>query len=79
MPVTEEQAAIFDAAVGDYPMIHAQAKTVTSRTIPGGTEYLFTAEDTPRPDAPQGPPAGEMKVYVLVADGEAPVFTQVVR
>lgn len=78
-PVTEEQAAIFDAAVGDYPMIHAQAKTVASRTIPGGTEYLFTAEDTPRPDAPQGPPAGEMKVYVLVADGEAPVFTQVVR
>lgn len=79
-PVTEEQAAIFDKAVGDYPMISAKATMVASRAVPSGTEYLFTAVDKPRPGAPAGPaPAGEMKVYVLALDGEAPVFTQVVR
>lgn len=78
--VTEEQAAIFDKAVGDYPMISAKATMVASRAVPGGTEYLFTAVDKPRLGAPAGPaPAGEMKVYVLAIDGEAPVFTQVVR
>ncbi len=78
-PVTEEESAIFDAAVKDYQMIHAQAKTVASRTIPGGTEYLFTAVDLPREGAPQDAPAGEMKVYVTVLEGAAPEFTQVVR
>lgn len=78
-PATEEQAAIFDKAVGDYPMIHAKAKAVASRAIPGGTEYLFTAEDQPREGAPQMPAPGEMKVYVLALDGQDPVFTQVVR
>lgn len=73
--VSEAEAAIFDAAVGDYPMIHAKAKTVASRTIPGGTEYLFTAVD----QNPNMLPAGEMQVYVTVLEGEAPVFTQVVR
>ena len=78
-PVTEEEAAIFDAAVGDYPMMHAQAKSVASRSVPDGVEYLFTAVDLPREDRPDMPPAGEMQVYVLVAEGEAPVFTQVIR
>ena len=79
-PATEELSAIFDKAVGDYPMISAKATTVASRAVPGGTEYLFTAVDKPRPGAPAGPaPAGELKVYVLALDGEAPVFTQVVR
>ena len=78
-PATEEQAAIFDKAVGDYPMSHAKAKAVASRAVPGGTEYLFTAEDLPREGAPQMPTPGEMKVYVLALDGQDPVFTQVVR
>ena len=77
--VSEEEAALFNTAVGDYPMIHAQAKTVASRVIEGGTEYLFTAVDLPREGAPQAPPAGEMKIYVTALEGEAPVFTQVVR
>ena len=77
-PVSEEEAAIFNAAVGDYPMMHAQAKTVASRTIPEGTEYLFTAVDLPREKNPDMPPAGEMKVYVTVGN-EAPVFTKVIR
>ena len=78
-PVSDEEAAVFNAAVGDYPMIHAQAKTVATRAIPGGIEYLFTAVDTPREGGQQAPPAGEMQVYVTVLEGEAPVFTRVVR
>lgn len=77
--VSEEEAAIFDDAVGDYPMIHAQAKTVGSRPIDGGTEYLFTAIDLPRDGQPQTSPASELKVYVTVLKDEKPVFTQVMR
>ena len=77
--VSAEEAAIFDAAVDGYPMIHAQAVTVASRALPNGTEYLFTAEDLPREDKPDMPPAGKMQVYVTVANGQAPVFTKVIR
>ena len=77
-PVNEEETAVFNAAVDGYQMLHAQAKAVASRTIPGGTEYLFTAEDLPREDNP-GMPMGELKVYVTVAEGENPVLTRVVR
>ena len=77
--VSADEAAIFDAAVDGYPMIHAKAQTVAARAIPGGTEYLFTAEDLQRKDKPQAAPDQPMQVYVTVADGEAPVFTQVVR
>jgi len=77
-PVTEEESAVFDAAVGDYPMIHARAASVASRSIPGGTEYLFTAVDLPREGAPQAEPR-ELKVYVTAEEGKDPVFTQVIR
>lgn len=77
--VSAEESAIFDAAVDGYPMIHAQAVTVASRALPNGTEYLFTAEDLPREDKPDMPPAGKMQVYVTVANGQAPVFTKVIR
>lgn len=77
--VNTDEAAIFDAAVDGYPMIHAKAKTVAVRTIPDGTEYLFTAVDLPREDNPKMPPAGEMQVYVTVANGATPVFTKVIR
>ena len=76
--VSEEQAALFDAAVGDYPMIQAKATMVACRPVPGGTEYKFTAENLPREGVPQFSPS-EITVYVLVEDGKAPVFTQVVR
>ena len=68
-PVSDEESALFDAAVGNYPMIQAKASEVASRPVPGGTEYLFTAASTPNP----------IKVYVLVEDGKDPVFTQVLR
>ena len=78
-PVNEEEAAIFDAAVDGYPMIHAKATAVAIRNLPEGTEYLFTAVDLPREENPKMPPAGEMQVYVTVVNGETPVFTKVVR
>ena len=72
VPVTEEQAAIFNAAVASYAMIQAEAETVASRThFLGGQEYLFTAKDVRSGAA--------MKVYVLVEEGKDPVFTQVCR
>ena len=83
--VSPDEAAIFDAAVDGYPMLHAQAIGVAKRALPNGTEYLFTAIDLPREDKPgkpsagTRPPAGELQVYVTVVDGQAPVFTRVVR
>ncbi len=78
-PVSADEAAIFDAAVNGYPMLNAKAKTVASRTILEGTEYLFTAMDKPREDKLDMPPASEIKVYVIVEKGKAPEFTRVVR
>ena len=78
-PVTEEETAVFDTAVNGYPMLHAKAVTVSTRQIPNGTEYLFVAQDLPREDKPDMPPAGEIKVYVSVINGKTPVFTRVVR
>ncbi len=77
-PVSEEESTIFDAAVDGYPMLHAKAVTVASRAGYDGTEYLFEAEDLPREGAPEMS-KHEVQVYVLVVDGQAPVFTQVIR
>ena len=77
-PASEAEAAIFDAAVRDYPRIQARATEVASRTVPSGVEYLFTAVELPREGAPQREPQS-LKVYVIAAEGQAPVFTQVVR
>ena len=73
-----DEAAIFDAAVDGYPMIHAKAKTVASRNIPDGTEYLFTAVNLPREDKPDMT-TDEIQVYVTVEKDKAPVFTKVIR
>ena len=76
--VSEEESAIFDAAVEGYRMLDAKASKVASRTIPGGTEYKFIALTAPREATPESRMV-EITVYVTVKDGEAPVFTQVVR
>ena len=78
VPVTEEQSAIFDAAVKDYAMISAKAEEVAFRPVPEGVEYLFTARELPRNPEFQGE-TKTMKVYVLVENGKDPVFTQVCR
>ena len=72
--VTEEEAAIFDEAVGTYPMIQAKAQHVCSRPVPAGMEYIFEALDSRRPDDPR-----TIKVHVLALEDQAPVFTQVIR
>ena len=77
--VTDEESALFDAAVNGYPMLNAKAIAVASRPHPDGTEYLFTAKDQPREQRADMPPAKDLKVYVLVEEGCAPVFTQVIR
>lgn len=80
-PVTEEEEAIFDAAVNGYPMFSGKASTVASRALQDGVEYLFTALPLPReggPDA-QLPPPSPMQVYVTALEGQTPVFTQIVR
>ncbi len=85
--VSADEAAIFDTAVDGYPMLHAKAVRVASRTLPNGTEYLFTAEDMSRKERGHAaddkkadvPPASELQIYVTVIDGHAPVFTKVVR
>ena len=71
-PVTEAESAIFDAAVGTYPMIQANATKVSSRPVVGGTEYIFEAES-------KGGMPGSMKVHVLNIDGRDPEFTRVDR
>lgn len=76
--VSADEAAVFDAAVDGYPMLNAKAKAVAVRTVADGTEYLFTAVNMPREDRPDQDPA-EIQVFVIVADGQAPVFTKVVR
>ena len=76
--VSADEAAVFDAAVDGYPMLNAKAKAVAVRTVADGTEYLFTAVNMPREDRPDQDPA-EIQVFIIVADGQAPVFTKVVR
>ena len=67
--VSEEESALFDAAVSTYPMIRAKASEVAERDVENGKEYLFTA----------GEGNGNIQVIVLVEDGKDPVFTQVLR
>lgn len=76
---SEEEAAIFDEAVAGYPMLNAKASSVASRPVPGGKEFVFKAIDQPRNPKPDMPPAGELTIYVLAEDGQAPVFTRVIR
>ena len=79
-PVSDDEAAIFNAAVYGYPMLHAEARTVASRAIDTtGVEYLFTAVDLPREGVAPAPEPKEMQVYVTVTGEEPPVFTRVVR
>ena len=77
--VAPAETAIFDAAVKGYKMLSAKATAVATRAIPDGTEFLFIAVDQPREKKADMPPAGELHVYVTALNGEAPVFTKVVR
>ena len=78
-PVSDEEAAVFDAAVAGYPMLDAKASAVAIRNTPWGVEYQFAALPNVREGRPDMSPAVEMTVYVLVEEGKTPVFTRVVR
>lgn len=76
--LSDAEKSIFNGAVGNYPMIKAEALSVATRPIPYGIEYLYIAKSLPRADFPDMP-LTEMKIYVTVANGEMPVFTKVIR
>ena len=81
--LNDAEAKIFDAAVGNYPMIKAKAVEVATRSIPYGIEYLYTAVDMLsvsdlRPEKTSFSGI-TIKIYVTVANGKLPVFTRVVR
>ncbi len=75
-PVTEEQAAIFEAACSGYPMPLGKPVTAGMRETPAGTDYLFEAEG----NGPDGS-VSRSKIYVTVPreEGGVPEFTMVVR
>lgn len=75
-PVSEEEAAIFNAACADYPYPIGTPVMVAARTTSASTDYLFTAESQN--------PAGEKttaSVCVTVSneEGAKPEFTWVER
>ena len=74
--VTEEEAAIFDAACSSYQYPLGTPVTCGSRTVAEGTEYLFMAESA----AADGS-ATTAKIYVIAnkTDGGQPEFTMVDR
>jgi len=70
-PVSEEEIAIYDAACGDYPMLHAQPVRVGKAATAAMTYYLYEAEEN-----------GQMlkvKVQVGNEEGAKPEFTEVLR
>lgn len=80
---SNEEAAIYDAAIGDYPMMqNTRPLFVASRAISNGTEYMFTAIEKRKepvdPNISMRPPK-EMQVYVIVVNDQVPEFTRVVR
>ena len=74
---TQQQDAILNEAIGDYPMMRGgmKADSVAYRSVEGGIEYLFIGRPIQAPAAQRG----NMKIYVLHLDGSKPEFTQIVR
>ena len=73
-PVTDEEAAIFDAAMAEYRMAQTKAVKVASRAVTGGTEYLFEAEATGRDNTLK-----PIQVYVLKQEGKEPVYLRIIN
>lgn len=74
--VTAEDAALFEAACGDYQMPLGTPDTVGERETPDGTEYMFKTKSA-------GPDGKEsvFTIYVIRGkeEGAKPEFTEVVR
>lgn len=73
-PVTEDEKKIFDEACGDYQFPLGTPSTVGSRTTADGIDYMYTVTSK----NPDGKEATSI-IYVTVAEGAKPEFTQVVR
>lgn len=74
--VSKEEAAIFDAACGSYPMPLGKPVTVASRVTSNSTQYVFETESKNPNSAP-----AKTHIYVTVgkAVGSVPEFIEVVR
>ena len=72
-PVSEEEAAIFDAACSSYQFPLGTPVAVGSRKTSAGTDYRYDVESAG--------PAGVSRsvIYVSVFNGRDPEFTEVVR
>ncbi len=75
-PVTPEEAAIFNAACGNYQYPLGTPVTAGKRQTSSGTDYCFKARS-------KGPDGGDIMatIYVTVGieEGAVPEFTEVVR
>ena len=73
-PVTEAERAIFDAACSSYQFPLGTPQTVGKRTTPDGTDYEYKVKA-------RGFDGQETTstIFVTVANGATPEFTQVVR
>ena len=73
-PVTDDERAIFDAACSDYQFPLGTPQTVGKRQTPDGTDYQYTVTG-------RGFDGKESTstIYVTVAKGAKPEFTEVVR
>lgn len=73
-PLTEEETAIFEAAIATYPMLAGTvASTCGARVTPDGTDYIFSAGTADRPSS--------MRIVVTVpaAEGSVPEFVEAIR
>ncbi len=69
--VTDEEIAIYNAACGNYPMLHAQPVRVGKAVTDDTTYYLFEAEENGQ--------TLKIKVYVNNSEEAKPEFTEVLR
>ncbi|MCQ2160083.1 MAG: hypothetical protein MJY97_03230 [Bacteroidales bacterium] len=73
-PLTEEETAIFEAAIATYPMLAGTvASTCGARVTPDGTDYIFSAGTADRPSSMQ------IVVTVPAAEGSVPEFVEAIR
>jgi len=77
--VSREEIEIFKMATDNYPMLNAVPKTVASRAIPNGTEYMYCAYDIPHEEDPNLPTSGDLTIYIIKLNDAKPEFTRVVR
>lgn len=72
--VSEEEVALFNEACSDYQFPLGTPVTVASRSVDGGTDYVFKAQ-SPGMDGQMT----ESTIYVVTREGRKAEFTKVVR